>query len=174
MKRRLFNVLAAVSLVLCVATAAACILSYQRLDAIGSFEDHSPIVAQAKGRLLIGFGSLLKPNEHHRVERSNDVQIGTLAWGYVFGDMLETAHGFAGFWFAISRPLGAQDKRNWCLIVPHWACFVATAILPLTAYAGWRRTARWQRKGRCPRCGYDLRATPQRCPECGTAVKPAA
>jgi hypothetical protein len=63
------------------------------------------------------------------------------------------------------------------IVLPYWALAVPLALWPAGTIAGVtvRRQRRMlaqrrQRQGRCTGCGYDLRATPQRCPECGTAV----
>ena len=51
--------------------------------------------------------------------------------------------------------------------MPYWPLLVPFLVLPLVqCRARWRR-ARRRRTGQCVACGYDIRATPQRCPECG-------
>lgn len=52
-------------------------------------------------------------------------------------------------------------------VLPHWVPTTALAVLPTLWFLCQRRGERRQRLGLCPTCGCDLRASPERCPECG-------
>lgn len=62
------------------------------------------------------------------------------------------------------------------LVVSLWPCVGALALVPMLAGIKAARRAYLRRRNfpltHCRHCGYDLRATPDRCPECGTAPKP--
>lgn len=53
---------------------------------------------------------------------------------------------------------------------PFWALVAASGVLPVSRWSvATIRTLRRRRLGLCRSCGYDLRASPERCPECGAA-----
>lgn len=61
-------------------------------------------------------------------------------------------------------PLGT----DYVVVVPYYALAMAAFGVGALAYLRRRLLLRSQAVGRCSVCGYDLRATPDQCPECGT------
>ena len=76
---------------------------------------------------------------------------------------------FVGVKFGGGR--GNDGSMLWNLVLPYWLLTSVTALPAVTligfSIRAYRRDRR-VRTGRCRACGYDLRATPDRCPECGT------
>jgi hypothetical protein len=67
---------------------------------------------------------------------------------------------------------GLQDRE---IAFPAWLPLAVLSILPVRSLVSWRKRRRLQRdrrSGRCINCGYDLRKSTKRCPECGTEIQP--
>jgi hypothetical protein len=81
-------------------------------------------------------------------------------WGtyrYSFAPVLAPAPGPTHLFSGTSR----------VVLIPWYAIVLVAAVLPIARLRAARRQRHRTREGLCLRCGYDLRATPGRCPECG-------
>jgi hypothetical protein len=73
-----------------------------------------------------------------------------------------------GFDFGQAEAIfGGGDHVIW-IAFPYWLLSILTGLLPAARITTFLRRFRRKRADRCLACGYDLRATPDRCPECGT------
>lgn len=79
-------------------------------------------------------------------------------------------HGWYFLGFQAYRMTYASAS-NYSLIIPDWAIVVALAALLWRQVRSWWKARRIRLRvaaGRCEKCNYDLRASADRCPECGT------
>jgi hypothetical protein len=72
---------------------------------------------------------------------------------------------------------GAGVQLMTAVSVPYWALALGTTLCGVLSgwwLRNWQARRRLERAGLCPACGYDLRASPDRCPECGARPAPAS
>ena len=175
LRRIICNGLTALSLVLCIATLAA----WHRGN------DHRDCVSRRTGDNRIAFTS-----QQGLLE---------LLWGLQSSDLPEPSHDWnwedqtewqyeivqpeqepatllspLGFWrYRVDNSSAYTRSKISVIVIPWWSLSVMAAILPFTVMlrsviSRLRQSS--TKKGRCRACDYDLRATPDRCPECGTGV----
>ena len=195
MRRRLFNLLAGTSLLLCVATAALWVRSYFLADELRRevmVIDDSPRhagsmvvrrVGSNRGGVYLArqaqeFGSSwdTEPGRTVRNTYANDGPERDSLHGPLerdleaMGWLVEVRPDWRRLGFRHSDGMVAGESLTYT-VIPYWFLTLTLAALPAGAAMKHGRRAKRRRRGLCPACGYDLRATPDRCPECGAVPK---
>ncbi len=186
-RKRLPNFLAAASGVLCLLAAAGWVRSYLAFDFLSAVRDHPRDAqwlrqiytcrASHGGAELSYIRSLQTEPDGVESLRAADrrdphwlsVHEPPRAYPFRYGGYPQPGLGhLLGFeWEAGPMGFGAGSGDVWEaeIVLPYWLPVAATAVLPLQW--GVRRLRR-RPPGACESCGYDRRASPERCPECGT------
>jgi hypothetical protein len=195
MKARLLNLLTVLSLLLCVATAVIWWRGYRVTDALylrwpdgprisldSRNGEVSVVVQRRQSGTGIDFygGPPVAPDS--RAGQVSAVVQRRQSWlpsfRYYCGPRLD---------YPVRAQLRAQPPGNdrdrvrflgfalrtsswgkwWLVTIPTWFAAAATLVFPGVEVARRVRKLRRAAARTCAVCGYDLRATPDRCPECG-------
>ena len=179
MRRYVSTLASAISLLLCAATAVLWVRSYRGSDELQWHQNQCLLVS------VVGRMSFYRDTLWHESSRGQ-----TLAYWHgelePIRELTDTVDHlctdtpeeswkvvpFAGFGVWDFR----DAKRSQSIIsvsIPHWPLVLCLAPLPLlwlNSTFRLRRQRLRQHRRLCLSCGYDLRANPDRCPECGRRV----
>ncbi|HZN69002.1 MAG TPA: hypothetical protein VFB66_27225 [Tepidisphaeraceae bacterium] len=179
MKRRLLNLLTGLSLLLCAAVAAVALASYG-----GEVQIRWPspgtrlVVSVSRGEILVERARSLIDgvgfNPHRRVTAGPARDFTAAVSGHVSRGAGSHSRYAGGVQIGrVYRPSGFEFVVVY-VVVPVWLLLLPLAPAWTPSLWQFARARARQRRGLCPSCGYDLRATPDKCPECGLAPDQSA
>ena len=178
--RILFNAATALSLMLCVATVMLWVRSYWVDDRFFARYQLSYVdFASYRGEVGCEFGAvygggpqdLYMPSwvagfRHVPVDRVPESDYIHISEAQGRFKNMPHYHGAWGFrWHPRSDRDWEYRERG--IAAPAWCIAAMAAALPAWRLVCVVRRSNRQSRGFCHACGYDLRATPGRCPECG-------
>lgn len=190
MKRWLFFVFAALSLLMCVATVILWARGYvaeNDFDYVWATGRAELIEGKGKFRLSVTTNDsqvdVLERNPfvagfHHTVYQDPAIDLQVTSPSIALGENEQPPSyrlyiNRCGFAVLSKQDSGPFHSRTWEFLAPNPSLAAITAILPIYAIAvTLRRHFRNRRPGHgfCPSCGYDLRASRDRCSECGKLI----
>jgi hypothetical protein len=160
MRRRLFNLAAAVSLLMGVATVVFWMRSYWVCDALGGTMPHSFWSTNvSRGRILLqweGSQQFLGLSLYNAGGRDPET--------------IQTYGTFVSLGFYYDGRMGANGASRCAMVFPIWLAFLPTGLF--AGYLILKRNLRRSQHGACFVCDYNLTENVSGvCPECGTPIK---
>jgi hypothetical protein len=149
-----------------------------RRSHVYAIDNYNGEIALWRGRFKLG-GSYPDGLHQEHWQRGNAMK----TMQFNIDDPMGGEVAFAGFAITQQRHFPTTNIQSFsptfvenhlAVVIPSWFLTLLFGALPGAIAFRWIRGVRRRGEGFCPVCGYDLRASAGRCPECGTAISPAA
>lgn len=183
MRRWTFTALAAISSLLLLCSVVLFLAGLSRIDSWRESRAEADGVTLHSMEVTSGGGGLRIEHTLNKWNPAYRARVGARQSSfatYRVAQDYEPANWRRAFHYNHTGPRGFQtagsavvSSESWELDLPYWLLIVITLPLPAIWLIAWRRRARIGIPRRCRKCGYDLRATPDRCPECGADATPS-
>ena len=160
------NSFAVLCLVLCAIACVFWVRSYWVSDGLCfTSKWDSMVIVASRGEVL--FTTIMSHTQNPSSEQGFVYERLSGSWDST--DRIQRARnwGALGFFFIAEEGFYPNSGTLRGIALPFWFLLLVLASLRIALLRACDRSMPEQ-PGRCSMCGYDLRATPDRCPECGT------